>query len=391
MLKVSVAHSLELDTSDAVEEVLHQCHEQFGVLKPDAGLLFTGIDHDHQLILKRINEVYSGIELIGCTTFGELSSVHGVTDDSIVLLLFFSDEITFKAGVAESISKDATNSIKKALKSAKSNLNDDPAMCLILPNTSAGTGEVTAFVDLEDLIQGIHQGLGDSFPVFGGCAGDPNWFGGCQYYKDSVLTDAAPFFMISGSLLFSLGISAGWMPIGKKTKITHAQKNTIFKIGDLSALDFYKHYLGEFDFLGVVEYPLAVFENEGDNFYLRAPTFFDSEKGSMSFMATIPEGSTVQLTHATRDKTINGVEMSVNSALSKYPGSNPSLALCFTCMARKMVLGTRVQEEYHLLKKHFPNLPIAGFYTGGEIGPLDSGKPTRYHNETFLTLLMGIE
>ena len=46
MLKTTVAHSMELESQDAVEEVLKQCREKLGKLQPQAGLLFTGIDHD---------------------------------------------------------------------------------------------------------------------------------------------------------------------------------------------------------------------------------------------------------------------------------------------------------------------------------------------------------
>ena len=191
--------------------------------------------------------------------------------------------------------------------------------------------------------------------------------------------------------MYSLGVESGWMPIGKKTTITRADKNLIYQIGDLTALNFYKHYLGEFDFMGVVEYPLAIFEKEEDSFYLMAPTLFDAEKGCMIFQTPVPEGSTVQLAHTTRDSAIEAVKDSVGRAMSEYPGSRPSIALCFTCMARKLVLGTRVQEEYQVLKTNFPDLPVAGFYTGGEIGPLSRGKPARHHNETFLTLLLGVE
>jgi len=103
MLKTAIAHSKELDSADAVEDVLEQCREILGELQAHAGMLFAGIDHDFALILNKINEVYPGIELIGCTTWGEISSVHGVADDSIVLTLFHSDEIEFKAGVADSL------------------------------------------------------------------------------------------------------------------------------------------------------------------------------------------------------------------------------------------------------------------------------------------------
>ena len=87
MLKVAIAHSLEIDSSDAIKEVLEQCHEQLGDLIPQAGIFYTGIDHDFKLILDKINEMYPGIELIGCTTDGELSSVHGFSDDSVTLFL----------------------------------------------------------------------------------------------------------------------------------------------------------------------------------------------------------------------------------------------------------------------------------------------------------------
>ena len=88
-------------------------------MKPNAGLLFTGIDHDHSLILDRINADYPGIELIGCTTDGELSSIHGYTDDTVTLMLFCSDELYFKSGVANGISKDTAAVIKKAVDSSK--------------------------------------------------------------------------------------------------------------------------------------------------------------------------------------------------------------------------------------------------------------------------------
>jgi len=156
-------------------------------------------------------------------------------------------------------------------------------------------------------------------------------------------------------------------------------------------LEFYKHYLGELDFEGVIEYPLAIFKDDEESFYLRAPIVFNAENGSLSVFGSIPKDVTVQLTHTTRDKVIEAVKESVKSAVAEYPGPNPSVALCFTCIARKIVLGSRVEEEYQVLKTNLPDLPVAGFYTAGEIGPLGRGKPARFHNETFLTLLLGLE
>lgn len=385
MLKTVIAHSVELDSQDAVEEVLEQCRETLGKLQPQAGMLFAGIDHDFNLILNKIDEMYPGIELIGCTTDGELSSVHGFAEDSLVLTLFYSEELYFKAGVADRVSEDTLTCVKKAAETAKSGLGQEPKLCIVTPSGLNVSGNV--------VIEGLQQALGVTFPIFGGSAGDQWRFQGTyQFYNNNVFTDAAPFLLLGGPLLFSFGVESGWMPIGQKEKVTQASNNVVFKIGDLTARDFYKKYLGESD-LGPADYPLAVFEDDGESFYLRAAPFLasDTEKGSMTFVAAVLEGATVQITHTTRDKIIEAAIKSVNSAIAEYPGSKPSAALCFSCCARKLVLGTRVDEEYQVLKSNFPDLPVAGFYTYGEIGPIKKDKPSRFHNETFLSLLIGLE
>ena len=249
MLKTAIAHSLELDSQDAIKEVLEQSHEQLGDLKPQAGILFLGIDHNFKLILDRINKRYPGIELIGCTTAGELSSVNGFAEDSIVLTLFCSDELYFKAGVADRISKDPVAKIKRAAEATKSSMDQEPDLCIITPNALIISGEVLKSVNLDEIVVGLKQSLGETFPIFGGGAVHPKWQSTIQFYSNKVFTDSAPFLLIAGPLLFSHGVGTGWMPIGEKTKVTKADGTVVYKIGDQTALEFYKHYLGEFDFL----------------------------------------------------------------------------------------------------------------------------------------------
>jgi len=388
MLKVAIAHSLELDSLDAVQEVLEQCHEQLGDLKPNAGLLFTGIDHNHSLILNRINEVYQGIELIGCTTDGELSSVHGYTDDSITLMLLCSDKLYFKTGVADGISKETAVIIKKAIELVKLKLDQDPKLCITTPSGLTASGD--------NIVEGLRLSLGENFPIFGGTAGDQLRMK-CtyQFYNNKVFTDAAPFLLIGGPLLYSFGIETGKIPIGKKAVVTRSDNNVVYKIGKDNAIEFYKYHFGESigldDVAAISEYPLAVFEDDKKSFYLRSSLNLDREKGSLTFVGNVPQGSTIQMTHSTRDKIVDAAKTSVNSSMTDYPGTKPSAALCFSCASRKVVLGTRVKEEYDAFKRNFPDLPVLGFYTYGEIGPLGRDKHARFHNETFINLILGLE
>jgi hypothetical protein len=386
---VAIAHSIEIDSADAVAEVLDQCRKQLGDLKPQAGVLFAGIDHDFAAVLKSIFGVYPEMELIGCTTDGELSSVHGYTEDSIALMAFCSDELIFKAGVADNISQDTVEAARKAVDSVVSDMRQEPTLCITTPTGLTASGD--------NMVEGLRLSLGDSFPVFGGKAGDHWRFESTyQFYKDAVLTDALPFLLIAGPLLYSFGVETGWIPIGSKERVTKSDKNgVVYRIGDDTALNFYKHYLGEDIFRGesgaIAEYPLAVYEDDGESFYLRSAIFLDRQTGSLTFVGNVPEGSTVQIAHSTRDKIVEAAEQSIRASVKGYPGTEPLAALCFSCGSRKQVLGTRVEEEYFAFKNSFPDLPVAGFYTYGEIGPLMRDRPARFHNETFVNVVMGLK
>ena len=77
MLTAVVGHSEETDPAAVAAEVLAQCRAKLGSTPVKAGLLFAAIDFDHQVILDAISRCYPGLELIGCTTDGEVGASHG--------------------------------------------------------------------------------------------------------------------------------------------------------------------------------------------------------------------------------------------------------------------------------------------------------------------------
>ena len=106
MLTAVVGHSEETDPAAVADEVLEQCRAKLGGTPARAGLLFAAIDFDHQVILDAIGRCYPGLELIGCTTDGEVSSELGFCEDSATLILFASDTVDITAGVGRGLSRD---------------------------------------------------------------------------------------------------------------------------------------------------------------------------------------------------------------------------------------------------------------------------------------------
>jgi hypothetical protein len=383
MLKVAVGHSNDPDSEVAVSEVLEQCLSQCSDTNPPiAALLLAAIDFDHQLILDRICTQFPNIVLIGGTTDGEISSQLQFHQDSLVLTLFCSNDVQIQAGVGRHLSQDTHGGTIQAVTEAKGQNEKVPQLCLTI---AEGMG-----YDSNAVVEGLHQALGETFPIFGGATADQQRFEkSYQFFGREVLTDAVTVFLVYGDVKFSCGVAHGWQPIGKSAQLTQVAPNSVIEIDNKRALDLYDYYLQGLQ--PSPEYPLAIFEADSEQFYLRSPIGSDRETGEILFLTNLPVNSKVQVAFASRDDVLTATQESFKTAIDRYPGSEaPEFALVFSCCTRRQILGTRTEEECQLINQLAPkNLSFAGFYTYGEIGPSETGGPVRLHHETFITLLLG--
>jgi hypothetical protein len=383
MFKTVVGHSNDPDSLMAITEVVHECTRSLAGVTPQAGILLTAIDFDHALILQQIQIAFPGIHLIGGTTNGEISSVLEFQQDSLTLMLFASDSLEIRAGVGRNVAQDPIRAAQQAIAQAKSNSTAHPKLCLTFPESLTSNGVL--------ILKGLKQSLGEEVPIIGGMTADDYTFDQTyQFFQDQVLSDAVPVLLFSGNLLVSHGVASGWTPISPKSRVTKVQGNIVYEIEGQRALDFYQHYLGGERFAAnYAIHALAVFE-EPERFYMRAPNSYDPESGSVTFFADIPDQAIVQITDASRDDILAASETSLQEAIAYYPGTEPTAALLISCAARRRILGTLTPQEYQLVKTHLPQgFPCCGFYAYGEIAPLKQHSQTKYHNKTFVALLIG--
>ncbi len=386
MLKFAVGHSNDPDSQAAISDVLEQIRFTLRGVSPKAGILFAAIDFDHALVLHRIVEVFPEIELIGGTTDGEMSSVLGFEQDSLTLMVFCSDEITISAGIGRGISKDTIAASQSAVQQASIAHKEEIQFCITLPESLTTSGVL--------ILDSLKQALGRQVPIFGGLTAD-QWRSQqtYQFFQTEVYSDAVPILLFSGPILFSHGVASGWQPIGQPGRVTKAEKNVVYEIDDQPALAFYHRYLGALP--PSSEYPLALFDAESDGHYMRAPSgIYDPTIGSITFFGDVPPQSVVQITETTHDKILSASKLSTLQALENYPGQAPAAALFFSCASRRQILGSLTREEYELAQHCLSQsliqpLPSCGFYTNGEIAPLQQKGVTYFHNETFITLLLG--
>lgn len=384
MLKAVVGHSNDPETFVAITEVLEQCLTGLAGITPKSGILLAALDFAHGEILRCIHQTFPGIQLIGGTTDGEISSVLEFQQDSLVLILFCSDEIEFHAAVGRHISSDPIGIAQKTVQTAQAQAQSSTALCITTPESLTTSGVL--------ILQGLQQSLGTEVPIVGGTTCDQWQFKQTyQFFGQEVLSDALPILLLSGHVLWGHGVSSGWTPIGKKGMATKVEGNVLYEVDGQPALKFYRDYLGEIR--PSPAYRLAVFEPNRDSWYMRTSNGnYDENSGSITFFADIPLHSEVQVVRSNRDEMVNSARLSMQQALDHYPGIQPTVALLFSCTGRMHVLGTRTQEEYQVLQPEMPvGTTCAGFYTYGEIAPLRPNGEAQFHNETFVTVFLGVE
>lgn len=381
MLKVAVGHSNDPDSLEAIQEVLAQCQDTLGEERPIAGILFSAVDFDHQLVLDTIQATYPGIALIGGTSDGEISSILEFQQDSLTLMLFCSNEIEIRAAVGRQVSHAPSKVAEQAAVIAKAQLTQPLQFCIAIPETITTNASA--------IVAGLRLGLED-VPIFGGAAADQinSQRRTNQFYQAEVLSDAVPMLLFAGNIRFSHGVASGWRPVGKRCQITKMDGNVVYEIDHKPALDFYHYYLNQFSIDSA--YPLAIFPPGESTFFLRGALSHDPETGSITFSGDIPTDSTIQITDASMDDIITASQSALDSALNSYPGEQPDAALFFSCAWRRFIMGTRTNEEFRTIRSTLGTaISGCGFYTYGELAPFQNQRTTFFHNTTFVTLLIG--
>jgi len=365
---------------------------------PDALIVLGSPRFDHTQLLAGISSATGDVPMVGGTTAGEIAT-SGFSIQSVVIMALSSDALKFVTAIGKNMRRDE-NACGAALAQEISRdipMNDALSL-LIFPDGMGGDGV--------RVIEGLHSVMGAGFEIVGGYLGDGEDFGTTyQYYDGKVYTDAIPGLLVCGKESFrtGIGVRSGFESIGNRFWCTESAGNVVKKFDNEPALDLYKEFLGEerSDRLpGVcLEYPFGLIDEKvsiggKEYFQLRCGLAVDHEKKTIILAASIPEGGAITLTTASRGDIIKGAEMAAEQAKQSLAGATPQAILIFSCVGRKLVLGRRTQEEVAAVKRVLgENVPLIGFYTYGEIGPIDKMEPelsiAKFHNETVVLWVLG--
>jgi len=339
-------------------------------------------------LIKGICEGAGTDQLIGCTTAGEISC-GGLSINSAVLGGIVTDCVDFEIVTVQGLEKDSVATGRRLAASFSS----VPRYVQIFSDGLSGNGCA--------ILRGMSDVLGGTVPVSGGAAGDNGDFiKTLQFGRSRIYSDAICGIGFYGDFRLGTGVQSGWAPIGLAKQVTRARGKTVYELNGEPALNVYERFLGQhaekLPAIGV-EYPLGFtkFAESSDSrgqYVLRATMSVDRKARSITFAGEIPEGAMVNMTCGDKTSILKAAKAAAIEARSAIGDITPKVIFCYSCMARKIVLGRRTEEEIEQVRAQFGRqVPIIGFYSYGEFCPEGPAAHSYLHNETITLSVLGAE
>jgi hypothetical protein len=395
-IKAGVGMSRHHNPKLAGREAAEQALKQAGVDRPDFIFMFGSIGYDQHSLLRAVRKTTGGAPLSGCSAEG---TINGDTADesnfSVVVTAISSEDLRWTNGIATGLSADSRAVGQQVAQNVLPDLSADTIGLFVFPDGPTLT--------LYNFFAGLEGNLPSErfLPLWGGGAGnnvgwdEPTY----QYCDDEVVSGGVSYALLSGEAQTAWAISHALVPIGDERKVTRSQGNVIYEIDGKPATEVLKEHLPEHALTDERDWTLYAISLA---LIFKAPSYIKDEEyvvrgvpqvnltdGSIAVQTEVQEGTNVWFSSRDKEKITTGLDRMAQQIKDQLGGEKPELVFQFECMTRGKLM-FREQEKLQLLKwfrqSLDPDAPWAGFYTIGEIGPVEEHNDRHLYTSVVLAL-----
>jgi hypothetical protein len=401
--KAGVGMSRHHNPKVAGREAAEQALKNAGVDRPDYVFMFASVGYDQRSLLQAVRETTGEAPLSGCSAEGTINGDDADESNfSVVVTAISSDELRWHNGIVRGLIEGDSRTVgKRVAQDLLPHLSAETIGLFVFPDGRNDFGVATD--SLDNFFAGLEENLPSerSLPLWGG--GSNNNFNMAsptyQYCDDEVITDGVSYALLSGEAQAGWALSHGLMPIGSERIVTRSQGNVIYEIDGQPATEVLKEYLPEHalaDDRNWMDYAISL------ALCFRAPSYMKDEEyvvrgvpavkmadGSIIVQTEVQEGTSIWFSSRDKEKLATGLDRMAAQIKEQLGGEKPKLVLQFECATRgKMMF--REQEKLQFLR-HFrrsvdPDVPWAGYYCAGEIGPVEEHNDHHLYTSVVLAL-----
>ena len=363
------AVSRSTDTEAAARDLVDEIRGKLGGLAPDLACLFFSSHHVSraEVLAETIADSLQARVCIGCSGEGVIAGAEELeTAPAVTLWVACLPGVTL---TPVRLSFSPTQDQFSLVGWPEADGIDSTFLLFADPYT-------TPMQDVLSLLEERYPGT----PAIGGLSGGGQDAGenrlvlGLQAFENGLVG-----VRISGPVEVRAVISQGCRPIGERYVVTKAEHNMVHELGGTPALERLQQV---FESLGgddrsrahrALHIGIVIDEHrnrfERGDFLVRNLVGADQATGAVAIGDVVQEGQTVQF-HL-RDAKSASEDLSMLLAADRTSHRNPPLgALVFSCCGRGQGLFGRPHHDSGILAERLGNIPVAGFFAQGEIGPV---------------------
>ncbi len=265
--------------------------------------------------------------------------------------------------------------------------HEDPAFLLLAdPFTFAA----------DTLLRGLDRAFPGSAKIGGLASGGRQPGTTALYLRDRLHRSGAVILSMTGDIKVSTALAQGSRPIGDPMFVTGVHDNLIRELDGrvprevlgavferLPAAD--RKLFSEALYLGIGAARDRSEYHSGD-FLVRSILGLDPKSGALWIGDQVEPNAVVQLHVRDALSAAQEIERSLRAHKQALSGLEPSAALLFSCVSRGAAFYGQPDHDSNAYRRIVADVPVGGFFCGGEIGPIQGTTYVHGHTSVFGTV-----
>jgi hypothetical protein len=326
-------------------------------------LFFASPQYDKHQLKDAINQEFAGINVIGCTTAGEITP-EGYMEGTLTGVSFNGADFKVSTVLIRNLSAFGMESGNEIVHEALQSLGMSFPTVRSVPTQSFAMLMIDGMSKQEEVVVSSLNRFLDPIPLFGGSAGDGLNFGETWIFAEGEFhANAAVLTIFHTNCAFKVFKFDHFSPTDRKMVVTEADPNArlVTEINAEPAAPAYAKMVGldttQLSPLIFASYPVVV--KIGGEYHVRSIQKVEDD-GSLRFYCGIDEG--LVLTVAQGGDMANNLDVALNGVKAQMGAVE--LILGFDCILRRLEAEQtqKTREVSNILKRH----RVVGFSTYGE-------------------------
>jgi len=372
MLRAGTGISVSHNPRTAALEACAAAMTQAGLAQAAGAIFFATTAHGgaFPLILRTVSEQTKTREVAGCSSIGVIASESEVENGpALSVLVFGGDEVNAKRLFAPSLRGRGREVALELAAAAKPALGRTNLLCIFADTYNMNADPFLAALEAE--LPGV-------VIVGGGASEDGSVGETFQFCGDTVSSNSVAAMLLSGDFDLNIGASLACTQIGPMHRVTEVRDNVVISLDGRPAYEVFAEAAGPladdlrralaFVFLGIPldDNPERLARGR---FMVRNIVGASEEHGVIAVAHYPQVGDTVGLVLRNAERAREDLKATLEAMRAKSAQA-AAFGLYFDCVSRGSGLYNIPGHDAAYIRQSLGPIPIAGFFTGFEIGPL---------------------